>query len=158
MLSGRISGMSDPGLKPGLLSPTISWSGTDMTTGNPYQELLPNIKRVFAKNRKARRASKSVGNLCSGIRRLMKTNDAVGSLGSLSHEVTPQEKTYQLPEFTQNELMAVVEAIETLSREQNFVSADEKKAGVKVAGVLLANNLVSPEYARYLRHTYGLRT
>jgi hypothetical protein len=88
----------------------------------------------------------------------MKTNDEVCSPGSLSHEVTPQEKTYPLPEFTQAELIALVEAIETLFREQNFVSVDEKKAGVKVAEVLLANNLVSPEYARYLRHTYELAT
>lgn len=88
----------------------------------------------------------------------MKTNDAVGSPSSMSHQVTPPEKTYPLPQFTQNELIAVVEAIETLSREQNFVSADEKRAGIKVAEVLLANNLVSPEYARYLRHTYSLRT
>lgn len=88
----------------------------------------------------------------------MKTNDALSPTRSLSHEVTPIEKTYPLPEFTQNELVAVVEAIETVFREQNFVSADEKKAGVKIAEVLLANNLVSPEYARYLRGTYGLRT
>jgi hypothetical protein len=88
----------------------------------------------------------------------MKTNDEVQSPGSLSLQVTPQEKTYPLPEFTQNELVAVVEAIETLFREQNFVSADEKRAGVKVAEVLLANNLVSPEYARYLRHTYELKS
>lgn len=88
----------------------------------------------------------------------MKTNDEVHSPGSLSLQVTLQEKTYPLPEFTRNELMAVVEAIETLFREHNFVSADEKKAGVKVAEVLLANNLVSPEYARYLRHMYELRT
>jgi hypothetical protein len=88
----------------------------------------------------------------------MKTNDEVQSRGSLSLQVTPQEKTYPLPEFTQNELVAVVEAIETLFREQNFVSADEKRAGVKVAEVLLANNLVSPEYARYLRHTYDLKS
>lgn len=87
----------------------------------------------------------------------MKTNDAIGSSSSMPHELTAPEKTYQLPQFTQNELIAVVEAIETLSREQNFVSVEEKQAGVKVAGVLLANNLVSPEYARYLRHTYGLR-
>jgi hypothetical protein len=88
----------------------------------------------------------------------MKTNDAIGGPSSMSYQVTPPEKTYPLPQFTQNELIAVVEAIETVFREQNFVSADEKKAGVKVAEVLLANNLVSPEYARYLRHTYGLRT
>jgi hypothetical protein len=88
----------------------------------------------------------------------MKTNDEVQSPGSSSLQVTPQEKTYPLPEFTQNELVAVVEAIETLFREQNFVSADEKRAGVKVAEVLLANNLVSPEYARYLRHTYELKS
>ena len=88
----------------------------------------------------------------------MKTNDAVGSPSSMSHQVTPREKTYPVPEFTQNELIAVVEAIETLSREQNFISSDEKNAGVKVAEVLLANNLVSPEYARYLRNTYGLRS
>ena len=88
----------------------------------------------------------------------MKTNDAVGSPNSTFNQVTPREKTYPLPEFTQNELIAVVEAIETLSREQNFVSPDEKKAGVKVAEVLLANNLVSPEYERYLRQTYGLRS
>ena len=87
----------------------------------------------------------------------MKTNDALSTTRSLSHEVTPKEKTYPLPEFTQDELVAVVEAIETVFREQNFVSADEKKAGVKIAEVLLANNLVSPEYAQYLRHTYGLR-
>jgi hypothetical protein len=88
----------------------------------------------------------------------MKTNDAIGSPSSMPDRLTAAEKTYPLPQFTQNELIAVVEAIETLSREQNFVSADEKQAGVKVAGVLLANNLVSPEYARYLRHTYGLPT
>jgi hypothetical protein len=88
----------------------------------------------------------------------MKTNDAVRSPGALSHEVTPREKTYLLPEFTEDELIALVEAIETLFREQNFVSADERKAGVKIAEVLLSNNLVSPEYERYLRHTYGLRT
>ena len=87
----------------------------------------------------------------------MKTNDALNCSGSLSHEVTLPEKTYPLPEFTKNELVAVIEAIETVFREQNFVSADEKKAGVKVAEVLLANNLVSPEYARYLRHTYQLQ-
>ena len=88
----------------------------------------------------------------------MKTNDAVGSPSAMSHQVSPPEMTYPLPEFTLNELIAVVEAIETLSREQSFVSVDEKKAAIKVAEVLLANNLVSPEYARYLRHTYGLRT
>ena len=92
------------------------------------------------------------------VRETMKTNNAVGGPSSTSHQQIPGEKTYPLPEFTQNELIAVVEAIETVFREQNFVSADEKKAGVKVAEVLLANNLVSPEYARYLRHTYGLRT
>jgi hypothetical protein len=88
----------------------------------------------------------------------MKTNDAVGSPSSISDEVTPRAKTYSLPEFTQNELIAVVEAIETLFREQNFVSSDEKNAGFKIAEVLLANNLVSPDYERYLRHTYGLRS
>ena len=88
----------------------------------------------------------------------MKTNDAVRSPVPLSYEMTAPEKTYLLPEFTQEELLAVVEAIETVFREQNFVSADEKKAGVKFAEVLLANNLVSPEYARYLRHTYGIRS
>jgi hypothetical protein len=88
----------------------------------------------------------------------MKTNDAIGSPCSMSHQLTAPEKTYPLPQFTQNELIAVVEAIEAVSREQNFVSADEKKAAIKVAEVLLANNLVSPEYERYLRHTYGLRT
>lgn len=88
----------------------------------------------------------------------MKTNDAIGNPSSGSHQLTAPEKTYPLPQFTQNELIAVVEAIETVFREQNFVSADEKQAGVKVAEVLLGNNLVSPEYARYLRHTYGLRT
>jgi hypothetical protein len=88
----------------------------------------------------------------------MKTNDAISTTRSLSHEVTSIEKTYPLPEFTQNELVAVVEAIETVFREQNFVSADEKRAGVKIAEVLLANNLVSPIYAQYLRRTYGLRT
>ena len=88
----------------------------------------------------------------------MKTNDAIGSPSSMPRQLTAPEKTYQLPQFTQNELIAVVEAIETLSREQNFVSTDEKNAAVKVAEVLLANNLVSPEYARYLNHTYGLRT
>jgi hypothetical protein len=112
----------------------------------------------LAKNRKARRSSDGVINLNSGIRRLMKTNDALNSSGSLSDEVAPPEKRYSLPEFTKNELIAVVEAIETLFREQNFVSADEKNAGVKVAEVLLANNLVSPEYAQYLRHMYELRT
>jgi hypothetical protein len=88
----------------------------------------------------------------------MKTNDAIASPSSISHKATPQEKTYPLPEFTQNELIAVVEAIETLFREQNFVSSDEKNAGLKIAEVLLANNLVSPDYERYLRHTYGLRS
>jgi hypothetical protein len=88
----------------------------------------------------------------------MKTNDGLSSSSSLSHEVSPVEKTYLLPEFTQNELFAVVEAIETVFREQNFVSLDEKNAAVKVAEVLLANNLVSPAYARYLRHTYQLQT
>jgi hypothetical protein len=88
----------------------------------------------------------------------MKTNDALRCQVSISYEVTPQEKTYSLPEFTQDELIAVVEAIETLSREQNYVTLDERNAAVKVAGVLLANNLVSPEYARYLQHTYALRT
>jgi hypothetical protein len=88
----------------------------------------------------------------------MKTNDAVSSFGSLSHKVSPVEKTYPLPEFTQNELVAIVEAIETVFREQNFVSIEEKNAAVKVGEVLLANNLVSPEYARYLRHTYGLQS
>jgi len=63
-----------------------------------------------------------------------------------------------LPEFSQNELVAVVEAIEAVCREQNFVSLEEKSAAVKVAKVLLANNLVSTEYARYLRHTYQLQT
>jgi hypothetical protein len=88
----------------------------------------------------------------------MKTNDAFSSSSALSQEVSPQEKTYPLPEFTQNELVAVVEAIETVFREQNFVSSEERNAAVKVAEVLLANNLVSPEYARYLRHMYELRT
>jgi hypothetical protein len=88
----------------------------------------------------------------------MKTNDGLSSSGSLSHEVSPVEKTYPLPEFTQNEMVAVVEAIETVIREQNFVSLDEKNAASKVAEVLLANNLVSPEYARYLRYTYQLQT
>ncbi|MBV8215026.1 MAG: hypothetical protein JOZ08_17605 [Verrucomicrobia bacterium] len=88
----------------------------------------------------------------------MKTNDAVSNSGSLSHEVSPAEKTYLLPEFTQRELVAVVEAIETVFREQNFVFLEEKNAAVKVAEVLLANNLVSPDYARYLRHTYQLQT
>jgi hypothetical protein len=111
----------------------------------------------LAKNREARRSSDGVINLNSGIRRLMKTNDALNNSGSLSDEVALPEKKYPLPEFTKNELIAVVEAIETLFREQNFVSADEKNAGVKVAEVLLANNLVSPEYARYLRHMYELR-
>ena len=87
----------------------------------------------------------------------MKTNDAVSSSSSLSHEVSPVEKTYLLPEFTQNELVAVVEAIETVFREQNFVSLDEKTAAAKVAEVLLTNNLVSAVYARYLRQTYQLR-
>ena len=87
----------------------------------------------------------------------MKTNDAVRSPGPLSYEMTAPEKTYLLPEFTQEELLAVVEAIETVFREQNFVSADEKKAGGKIAEVLLTNNLISPEYAQYLRQTYGLR-
>ena len=82
----------------------------------------------------------------------MKTNDGVNS--AVSHDVTPGDKTYPLPEFTQNELLAVVEAIETVLREQHFLSSDEKNAAVKVAEVLLANNLVSPEYARYLRDTY----
>ena len=88
----------------------------------------------------------------------MKTNDGLSSSSSLSQEVSPVEKTYSLPEFTQNELVAVVEAIETVFREQNFVSLDEKNAAVKVAEVLLANNLVSPAYARYLRHAYQLQT
>ena len=88
----------------------------------------------------------------------MKTNDGLSSSGSLSHEVSPVEKTYPLPEFTQNEMVAVVEAIETVIREQNFVSLDEKNAASKVAEVLLANNLVSPAYARYLRHAYQLQT
>jgi len=88
----------------------------------------------------------------------MKTNDALSSSGSFSHEVSQMERTYPLPEFTQDELVAVVEAIEAVCREQNFVSLDEKNAAVKVAEVLLANNLVSPEYARYLRHTYHLQT
>ena len=88
----------------------------------------------------------------------MKTDDAIGSPSSISHKATPREKTYSLPEFTQNELIAVVEAIETLVREQNFVSSDEKQAGLKIAEVLLANNLVSPDYERYLRHTYDLRS
>jgi len=51
----------------------------------------------------------------------------------------------------------MVEAIDALSRELNFVSLEERAAVVKVAEVLLANNLVTPEYARYLRHTYQLR-
>ena len=88
----------------------------------------------------------------------MKTNDAVGSPNSTSDQVTPREKTYPLPEFTQNELLAVVEAIETIFREQHFISPDEKSVGLKIAAVLLANNLVSPQYARYLCHTYGLLT
>ena len=88
----------------------------------------------------------------------MKTNDGLNSSSSLSQEVSLVEKTYLLPEFTQNELVAVVEAMETVFREQNFVSLDEKNAAVKVAEVLLANNLVSPAYARYLRHAYQLQT
>jgi len=87
----------------------------------------------------------------------MKTNDAGPSPGSISYEVTSREKTYPLPEFTQDELVAMVEAIDALSRELNFVSLEERAAVVKVAEVLLANNLVTPEYARYLRHTYQLR-
>lgn len=85
----------------------------------------------------------------------MKTNDAVGSPNSASNQVTPREKTYPLPEFTQNELLAVVEAIETVFREQNFISPDEKSVGLKIAAVLLANNLVSSQYAQYLLHAYG---
>jgi hypothetical protein len=88
----------------------------------------------------------------------MKTNDGLNSSSSLSQEVSPVEKTYSLPEFTQNELVSVVEAIETVFMEQNFVSLDEKNSAVKVAEVLLANNLVSPAYARYLSHAYQLQT
>jgi hypothetical protein len=88
----------------------------------------------------------------------MKTNDELTSSSSLSHQVSPVEKTYPVPGFTQDELVAVVEAIETVFREQNFVSLEEKNVAVKVAEVLLTNNLVSPEYARYLRHTYQLQT
>jgi hypothetical protein len=86
----------------------------------------------------------------------MKTNDAVNH--SVAPEAAPADKTYSLPELTRNELLAVVEAIETVLREQYFVSPDEKSVGVKVAEVLLANDLVSPEYARYLRNTYQLQT
>lgn len=87
----------------------------------------------------------------------MKTNDGLSSSSSVSQQASPGVKTYSLPEFTQNELVAVVEAIETVFREQNFVSLDEKTAAAKVAEVLLTNNLVSPVYARYLRQTYQLR-
>ena len=85
----------------------------------------------------------------------MKANDAVGSPNWTSNQVTPREKTYPLPEFTQNELLAVVEAIEIVFREQNFISPDEKSVGLKIAAVLLVNNLVSSQYAQYLLHTYG---
>jgi hypothetical protein len=87
----------------------------------------------------------------------MKTNDGPSSSSSLPPAVSPVVKTYPLPEFTQNELVAVVEAIETVFREQNFVSLDEKTAAAKVAEVLLTNNLVSAVYARYLRQTYQLQ-
>ena len=84
----------------------------------------------------------------------MKMNLAVGN--STSHDPLPSEKTYSLPDFTHNELIAVVEAFETVFREHNFLPSDERNAGAKVAEVLLAHDLVSQQYARYLRSTYHL--